>query len=148
MKNKILIAAFIFVGFVTLGLFAFTYLQTAGVYGHYECHVYTEQTDGQPLDILDGYQYYRLELKLDRTFIITSLVDSPQAVETVATGTFTKSKDSISLTYSSGQNPVEALIFPVEIFTYANGLLVRNQTGTFLETNFTTTIVQQFQKVD
>ena len=147
MRKKIFIVTFLFVGIITLVLFALTFLQTAGVYGQYECTIYTEQTTGEPLNILNNFEYYRLELKLNRTFILTSLIED-QEEEIKAYGTFTKSKDTITLIYKEGQNPVEAVTFPTEIFIHENKELHRNQTGTFPDTNFTTTIVQKFVKVD
>jgi hypothetical protein len=97
--------------------------------------------------MLRNYEYYRIDLNINRTFTITSLITDSET-ETIATGTFTREKDKVTLTYSEGQNPVEALIFPQEVFTYQNGTLSRNQTGSYLDTQFTTTIVQVFQKRD
>ncbi|MGD9604855.1 MAG: hypothetical protein AB7V00_01705 [Bacilli bacterium] len=147
MRKKIFIAIFLFIGLATLTFFGITLLQTVGVYGHYECTVYTEQTTGEPLNILNNYDYYRLELKLNRSFVLTSLIEG-EDTEVIASGTFTKSGNTITLIYEEGQNPVEALIFPKEIFTFDDDVLSRNQTGTFTDTSFQTTIVQQFVKVD
>ncbi len=147
MRKKIMIGVFVFVGLITLSLFALTYMQTFGVFGNYECTLYTEQTSGEPVNMLRNYEYYRIDLNINRTFTITSLITDSET-ETIATGTFTREKDKVTLTYSEGQNPVEALIFPQEVFTYQNGTLSRNQTGSYLDTQFTTTIVQVFQKRD
>ena len=145
MRKKIFIGIFLLVGLITLALFVVYLLQTSGVYQQYECTVYTEETTGDPVNLLPNYSYYRLELKLNRTFVMTSLIKGQEEAST-ATGTFTKSRQTITLTYAKGQNPVEAVIFPSEVFVYRNGTLNRNQSGSFSGTSFQTTVVQEFVK--
>jgi hypothetical protein len=147
MSKKIMIGAMILVGLISLGLIGGSLINYWGIYGKYECLSYLEQTDSQPIDVLDGYEYYYLELKRGGTFTVTSKLDEPAAEEATASGTFTKNNKVLTLTYDEGQNDIEALIFPHEMYTVDGRTLSRHQTGTYEPTSFTTTITQEFRKV-
>ncbi len=98
----------ILVGLISLGLIGGSLINYWGIYGKYECLSYSEQTDSQPIDVLDGYEYYYLELKRGGTFTVTSKLDDPLAEVLTASGTFTKNNKVLTLTYDEGQNDIEA----------------------------------------